>query len=102
MKTKLGKGAVEVNKDALRTLVSGDMAAAVEVIQIANESLVEAGAELSKKTTLSIGSPATIRIDLKKLGSLKQVEVREILEKLADMQHRLAEEEASKINKLLR
>ena len=102
MRTKIAKGVIELDKNALRTLQAGEMASIIEAIQIANENLVDVVGGLSKKVIFSIGSPATIWVDLKRLGELKQADVREALEKLADIQLRLAEEEATKIGKLLK
>lgn len=100
-KTKIGKGAIEVNKERLVKLKIGEMEKIVSLVQLICENVLEDARLDSRTVLLSYGNPAVVKIDLGKLSKLSYEEVRQLLLKVFDMQKRLVNEEMARLERVL-
>ena len=101
IKTKLGRGAIEVNRERLGKLRAGEMEKIVSLIQLVGQNVV-GDAEIDCRTVLlSYGNPSVVKVDLGKLSKLPYEAIRQELLKLVDMQRRVVNDEVSRVERAL-
>lgn len=98
---KIGKGAIEVNRDRLTKLKIGEMEKIVGLIRLLCENVLDEANLDSRTVLMSYGNPSVVKIDLVKLSKLSYEEVRQLLLKLFDMQKSLVNDEMNRLEKVL-